>query len=94
MSLYDHDTPHDGPVAGIGAEKGILAGLLGGDEAQGFNGILLKKLGGVKDTFVIGDESFFGGLWVGGHAVGCFPDFLDGSALVENEEVVLGDVGV
>lgn len=81
-------------MAGVGAKKGILARLFGCDEAEGFNGVFFQELGGVEDTFVFGDETKFGSFRIGSHAVGGFTDFLNRGALTEDEEVVLGDIGV
>lgn len=81
-------------MTGVGAEVGILTGLFGGDEAEGLHRVLLQELGGVEDSFVVWNEAFLSRFGVGGHLIGGVADFLDGGALLEDEEVVLGDVGV
>lgn len=78
----------------VGAEEGILPGLLGCNEAEGLHGVLFEKPGVVEDSFVLGNEAELGGLGVCSHAVGSFSDFLQGCALVENEEIVLGDIWI
>ena len=53
-----------------------------------------EHFGGVQDPFVIRDELLLGSLWIGGHEVGFFSDFFDGSVLRQDEEIVFGGVGV
>lgn len=81
-------------MAGVRAEKGIFSGLFGSHEAKGLDGIFLQEFGGVEDSFVVRNEAFLGGFWICRHLIGGVADFLDGGALVEDEEVVLGDIGV
>lgn len=81
-------------MTGVGAEVGILAGLLGCDEAEGLHGVLFEEPGVVEDSFVLGNEAELGCLGVCSHAVGSFADFLNWGPLGEDEEVVLGDIGI
>lgn len=48
----------------------------------------------MEDAFIVWNEALLGGLGVGSHTIGRLTDFLDGAILVEDEQVVLGDVGV
>lgn len=48
----------------------------------------------MENAFIVWNEALFRGFWIGRHTIGGFTDFLDGGALVEDEQVVLGDVGV
>ena len=81
-------------MPGVRAEERIIPRRFGSHKAKGLNRIFLKEFCCVEDAFIVWNEALLGGLGVGSHTIGRLTDFLDGAILVEDEQVVLGDVGV
>lgn len=81
-------------MPGVSAEKRIFPRRFGSHKAKGLNCIFPQEFSCVENAFIVWDKALFRGFWIGRHTIGGFTDFLDGGALVEDEQVVLGDVGV
>src|SRR5207253_4599188 len=65
-----HRAVHLDPVAGVGAEEGVVARFFGGGEAEGFGFAGLDKLGGLQHLGAVGDEGFDVGVFGGAHGAG------------------------
>lgn len=90
-----HHTAHQQPVAGEGAEVGIVARFCGSRELDGVGLARLDELGVEEDVFLgsVRNVSLFHGLRVGEHGVGLHADGVEFADFDEKEIVRLGSKG-
>ena len=80
-------------MAGVSADVGVVAGLLGGAEVEGVFGAGIDDGDVGDDGGEVGDVALFAGLGIVEHFEGGFANFLD-FPRIENDEIVRHDVGV